>query len=1208
VQGSLLRRLSELNEGELPAPIGAVVAQLAATISPGRSDVDIREWVSRVRRELQRIDAYLAEFEQQVAEREAEAATDQQFDAPWWRGTRRRIGAVRRNGREAEAVAEWLAAWALALSADEFDLCLKIARSRVAAPPRHYADAMGRIAHAARDGYGDDLRADLRLLTADEQLLRVESAGVLGGVLARVLSGAGAHEEAAAAAEQLFRWLEPRADSTGMPALTAARCVRSGQSVEHWRALALAVAAEIDLARGDVKSARWRLDRATATSQPPPDVFIGAAMVAEGEQFWLRADACCDQALDRGADPTRWALGMPIPARLRLRAASRIGEADPAKALEQVQAALASGIVGEGEYPETDVILQEAALLERLCRYAEASSELIEAANRFLWSGVTSRALDIYERASALPDAPASAWWSYAEALRLEALTPHDTVDLPMMRRAEEAMARGLELGEPGPEDAWVLVTHGMIADSIDPTATDGLVFLERALLHDEDYVLPYGFLAMSLRRHGFLGAALTAAEQGASADATNEFLRDHFISLLFDHGEYERGLEYVDGQRAQYPDAVPLAIDFALFQLRTGDTEAAMRTLEGLPRDDSVRVALGACYAAAGDWQQSRREFDVLWRRMRGGSDPVLAGWAAFQTGRLDEAIDLYTEIARKAPSHTSYCRDLGLMCLVRGDSGLDDLARGEDLLRGGIQQAVSLDELFGLQTVDFATVRANLADAVHASAVEDVLVRLGRDIQNRRTELLNPPKLPDALWGRLCRAREAPRGGDPHIGFLTYLDLLTESQIPAAEAGLGLSRTTMALFAEADQIASAGDLDDARRLWTLLDRATAHIEYGDALAVALAARRTVAAIVRGDESPAAHLERALEHSLGVAALNDAIELFADHRLLLWQIYDGLTELGSRASELPDWQRATLAALACQLPLETSYRLRRQHVPSKETTRVLNALDVRLGVGHDPRNEAVKRGIADLRERLAEEMGVRIPSIRRTAAGDIPPGQVDFCLYGQVVNTRSIDPTGDRAADEVLKALDQTLRMQLHRLLGPDDVRLWLADWTPPTLTSSVWEPPDAAVAVRLVRVLRMLLREGVPVGDRARILDAFLAAGPVDKQEKPLMALRAVRRALGASAMGLRPQAHILPLPEDLERRIAAPLCEPDHARWEADRDETWHLVNDLRGWLGQHSTDGETEHIVLVQDPTVRPFAWRLLTGERARVRVLAQEELQ
>jgi flagellar biosynthesis component FlhA len=138
------------------------------------------------------------------------------------------------------------------------------------------------------------------------------------------------------------------------------------------------------------------------------------------------------------------------------------------------------------------------------------------------------------------------------------------------------------------------------------------------------------------------------------------------------------------------------------------------------------------------------------------------------------------------------------------------------------------------------------------------------------------------------------------------------------------------------------------------------------------------------------------------------------------------------------------------------------------------------------------------------------------------------------------------------------------------------------------------------------MLLREGVPVGDRERILEAFVAADSAGDSGTPLVALRAVRRALGPDVLGVTTGTAVHALPETLERRIAEGVAGPDGARWEADRETTARLVGDLRDWLAGLTPGELGEQAVVVHDPAVRPFAWRLLARERPRVRVLAQEE--
>jgi flagellar biosynthesis component FlhA len=137
------------------------------------------------------------------------------------------------------------------------------------------------------------------------------------------------------------------------------------------------------------------------------------------------------------------------------------------------------------------------------------------------------------------------------------------------------------------------------------------------------------------------------------------------------------------------------------------------------------------------------------------------------------------------------------------------------------------------------------------------------------------------------------------------------------------------------------------------------------------------------------------------------------------------------------------------------------------------------------------------------------------------------------------------------------------------------------------------------------MLLREGASVRNREGIIGVLDAQASQDRRHPfaTLDTLREVRRALGPEALGAGPAAVVVPMPEEHEQRIVAGL-DQDRPAWTMSRAEAHRLVRDLRDWLSAQQPRPDT---VVVDDPRVRPFAWRLLAAEEPALRVLSREEL-
>ena len=420
-------------------------------------------------------------------------------------------------------------------------------------------------------------------------------------------------------------------------------------------------------------------------------------------------------------------------------------------------------------------------------------------------------------------------------------------------------------------------------------------------------------------------------------------------------------------------------------------------------------------------------------------------------------------------------------------------------------------------------------------------------------------------------------------------------------------LLRAAVALFEQADSLVRDQRFSDAHQAWELLDLAVPWIDQGEVLGAALAARRAVARLAADPGSTDDLVVVLRNPDLGSRVLADAISLFATDAASLWSLYDGLTQLAGQDGDFSLEERSTFAWLASEIPLAQAYRLGRDVEPQTAAKRLVSAVDVRLGSAHHGLDGELKKRIRGLRDALAAEMGVAIPGVRRDLDDEGRSDRVDFLIYQELVAYRTIDPEVADPVALIIETFDRVLRDQLHRLIGPDDVRLWLAGWQPTSRAPAAWNPSDPPRArLRLVRVLRMLLREGVAIGEVDLIVRTFAQAedaggGPVDT-------LRAVRAALGPAALGAPPGRAQHRLPADLQARIRAGLDAESDQRWERPREETVALVRDLHGWLaGQTAPAADEPVVVVVSDPSVRLYAWRLLAGAQNPLRVLAEGEL-
>jgi tetratricopeptide (TPR) repeat protein len=985
-----------------------------------------------------------------------------------------------------------------------------------------------------------------------------------------------------------------------------------------WSSLALAALAETQLAADDVEDARNTLAKILRADPPCTDALVATGLLHERDGFWALADESYDRAVHGDRAATRAVLLRPVPPRLLVRAAVSAG-VDVRESLDLIDRALDGPIVGEDEFsPERDVYVARAEKLitlaedddrrgltaEALRHRDEAAASLVAAGSRYSWSRLQPQAVELYRRACELAPDVAEFRWTYAEGLRLHAGRTDGTTDFATLRTARDHLERGLSLRPPAETEAWVLVTHALIAEGLSDGAHDPALLVERALLMDPSYTAGYGFLAAILRRQGFVQEAFEASTNGREvAEPSDVLLFEQHLNLLLDRGEYAKALDLIQYQSRRPLDNVELVSCRADVLQQTQRPDVALEVLADQEPTDWVRLLRGHCLFAAGEVEASRAEFWSLWNDTQSGPARDIAGWAAFRAGLLDEAIPVYRELRRQAPASMPYTRDLGQMLLVRGE-----LAEGAALLAEGIEAGPHVTELRQLAAADFRFVRHATADAGHGAAVVDILVDLERRIHRRCRELLGARRPDGAAAVLLGAARVARHAGRPLDALGIYETLAAGDEVP--EALPAAVRAGRSAREAADLLYSRYYPDAARDQWSATERAIGRMSAADPdLLRSLVCRRLLADLMDGSHDAVAGRLAALAGDPGVeTALTDAAQVLAYDAPHLWALRDALLALRDRDDVGAEGRRLT-AATADRLPLRRTYHLEADAaVTAGLTFLFVNPLELRFGPGVEElcHSSDLRAATLELQSRIDAEMGVRIPWVYALAASDLPDRQADIRVYSGWVGGTVLGPDPDTWIPQVIATLEDRLRGYLFRLVGVDDVALWLEGWDPVAGDAPAWDPIDPrADRLRLARVLRMLLREHVSVSDRATIVGAVRSPAGADRRaaSATLDTLRDVRRRLGPAALGVRADTVVLPLPSELEHRVAAGL-PADKPVWELPRDETRRLVADLRAWLHARPV---TPDAITVADGRLRPFVWRLLAADRPAVRVLAEEEL-
>ncbi|MEP6598668.1 MAG: FHIPEP family type III secretion protein [Actinomycetota bacterium] len=1195
--------IEQLNDARLSTPTRVLAQTVLRGLKRRGNYDDVITDVDRLTGELDEISTILQRCATALRTQEEVAANASPGSDVWWNTRTRAVVRALSLGQRERGLALLTALWVDGLAMQDWERCRKAVAWQGDFSPemKHTLDQMREVTDALSDEtYAAALDPLDDLLDAEGPNVHWidQGAAVRLGVLRTRI---------------LIREFSDR-EMSRQSARTALALASDGE----WSSLALAGLAEVELAADEVEAARDALAKATDRDPPPTDTLIASGLLLERDGFWAFADQSYDRAVQGDPTATRAVLLRPVPSRLLVRAAIAPG-VEVRDSLVLLDRALDEGLVGEDDYPERHVQLARAELLIKLAddeqerslatetqlHRGEAAESLVEAGQGFSQSGLMPQAVELFQRACDLAPDVAEFRWTYAEELRRDASQVDGTVNLQALETAHAHMEFGLSLRVPTDAEAWVLVTQALIAEGLSDRDRDPAVLVERALLKDPSYTVGYGFLAGILRRQGFVQEAFEASSNGREpAGASDRLVFHEQLNVLLDRGDYGEGLRLLDHQSVRQPDDSELAPRRADVLLRMQRPDEALSALSAEEPTDMVRILRGLCLFAAGDVEASRVEYWSLWNDTMSGPAGDVAGWAAYRAGMLDEAIALYSHLRLHAPVATPYTRDLGQMLLVRGE-----VAEGTSLLEEGIAACPYSAELKRLATDEFDFIRHATADAPHGAQVANTLESLGQRIERRCSELLHSRRPDGAEAALLGAARVAMHAARPLDALVIYRDLVGSAGVPEAldaaiRAGWSASEAADVLFAQNDH-------DEARSLWSAAESSVAHLPADADLGLlqSLVCRRMLADLVDGSQDGVAAWLGEVSGDVGLEdAMIDAARTLSYDVVHIWALRDGLLALRDRVDVDADERRLVVTA-ADRLPFSRAYHLDAGAAQTLVSTLLfLNPLELRCGPGVEElcHSDELATATSELQMRIEDKMGVRIPWVYAVAAPRLADRQVDVRVHGRRVGSVVLAEERGTWIPQVMAELEDRVNGDLFRLLDVDDVDLWLEGWDPSAGHASTWDPTDPrADRLRLVRVLRMLLREHVSVSDRGTIVEAVRSPAGVDKRHESatLDTLLRVRKRLGKAALGVKGDTVVIPLPAELEYKVAAGL-PADRPVWELPRTGAHGLLADLRAWLRAQPV---TPAAISVADSRVRPFVWRLLAAEKPAVRVLSEEEL-
>jgi tetratricopeptide (TPR) repeat protein len=1142
----------------------------------GRDPEHVLDSIERLRTELRRIDDVLAKIYSRGISAEREEGDRLPFGAAWITVARRRLAVVTNAAAWQD---EWLATWSKALAARRFETADAVANidNNIDDTDPDVATLRPHLLSITRDLGSADWR---NAVASVDRVLSTGIAQTAPDTRLRVLKS-----------RVLRRWLDDLddAEAAAMQAMD-----RTASADPELHDLAIAAVAEIRLDREEWDDVRVLTKDVLERDVGAPDLLIAAGRLAEAEARFTDARDCYDAAALRfGRTAAGGALYVESPGTLLWRIARQIRWVDGQGALDLIDRALAEGVTGKGTDPERRVILDRARILDQLERSSDAARAYHEAGERYAWSG-SDRALELFERAVQLDEHDPLFRWSLGEALRQRATAREWAVDRDLLQRAKVELDEGFDRAAPEPYEAWAFASLALVNEALNVGDDQALLF-ERALLCNPEYVRAYTLLAVVLREQGYYAEALHAAATGYTRDRADTYVTLIYAYSQLDMGDIGGAQQTLDEYRRHNEFDLDLHKAQANIYLRQNNPAAALEWLNAVGDEPRTRFERAACYAALRDYANERKLSEQILNDSDDTTHPSMHAWVNYRLGSPDVALDEFSQL-NELPGQpvSSSGLDLAQMFLLRGSA--TDIENGRQLLLSSIETSRTIGNLAHLAPYELPLLIDAVLGKPQETVVRQTCAEAAEACSRRIEELRSRHRSEDLPSVQFASARMAVARNDLRLAVQLYVPFGHS----APEVAGRLTVLAEQLMNEADAQLADGNRAAAQEKWEWLrDNVSALLDdrIGDGIRTRLAlcdidASRPLA------ESSADHLRQLTKESL-----SEVVRNFARDVPSLWTQLDGLSEV---FAEEPESSPAANVAGRRRLYADV-YALGRNAVLEFAMSPFVGAIEIVLGgeLAHLTDSSPIEQPIRDLCDGLTDEMGVWVPGVGVRVQHDLDPHTASFQVYGRTMATVSLHDRRREDLAPLLHRLEDVLRDNLFRWISVDDLELWDSNWDASSERAAdeqSWLPRSPEGRLRLTGLLRMLVREGVPIRDRDTIGRTFTDTASTD----PYDLLAAARRRLYPWTLGTADPETVepIPLPADLEARVAAGL-DGDGATWGMSRADAIQLIEDLHSWRASALPSGRVA--IRTASLAHRPYVWRLLAAERPRIFVVATEEL-
>ena len=916
-------------------------------------------------------------------------------------------------------------------------------------------------------------------------------------------------------------------------------------------ALVDAVRAEIAFTVGDLDEAKRYVGAVIEFDEAVPDRIIVAGRIALAEGDWTRAAELFDAAANHfGTAVAEPRFLAEPPPNLVLSVARSVREQNPATAADLYDAAINRDLMGQGT--KRRALLEHAEVLLTLGRTSEAAAAFARAADLYP-NNRSDRAVAALERALELDPDNATYCWSLGELLRFRTTDIHGIGDHEQLRRALELLERGMQIEGPGEVPGWVMVSFGLSAHSLG-SDRDAAAWLERAILRDGPTVNNCALLAWLHRLNGYALAAERIARFGGTHDRVDAFLLDQWLSAYVDLGRFDDALDLIEDSAAVMGKS-ERAVWRGWIKTRSGRPAEGLAALDQADDADVLELSVYriVCYETLGDEPGVRAIAEEILQQesaQKGRHRVDSIGWAEYSLGRLDDAIGRFEEQVEGAPQYHVGAMNLALVRLVRGSAEHLDIERGKQLMLDSIAHVYSADDLVQLLDIYLDQVGQRVAGRPHENEARAVLEEARTAAERRVAEMRTREPDPRSLSQQLSAAREVRYKGELAVALGQYAKLSHRGDAPEATATMG--EVAADLIAVGDQQLRNGDFEAADATWRTIAETLSSADATASVPDDLSARLGLSRLGRGggtDKDPITHMRAA-----DVDSLVQAVPLFARSIDLAWDYCDDLRSL---ADDAPTEEKTKFERAAAAVPFEELLLLRASDVESHALVPSARACEILFGPAQANQEQSPDLGdrIRDLRTQVKKERGLSIPGVRLAVSPDQPDGVVTYRVFDQVMSRFKLKRP-DEPAPEIIDRLADILSDNLFRWISVDDLDLWNRGWTAGGKPRADL-PEDLIDRVRLTRVLRSLLSEGIPITDRTTIVDAFRAGTVRGSNGEPTTTLTTVRRRLYPNIKAPGTGA-IAQLPAELEDSVSSAL---DPTRTIVARNRARSLRNTLR-----------------------------------------------